>query len=229
VGSSYRTNNAASEDPGAFTLSSADFWSVWTLAVAPQGGSEGPVLESAISDQAAVRANTYELSAGAHFSSSLTMSFTATGLPAGFSIDEATGVLTPDAAGNLVQESDISTVAYDVAVVAGDASGATTASFALTVRHPQIQFRQDNGSEIYEQDGTTLRSHDSGVVWFFCNDYPSTSNVPIADGIDASLSASGQISIDLTIADPPSVGQSGYIGMKFPDGDQLPPVYVVIE
>ena len=132
--------------------------------------NENPFVTSPISNVDAVIDQAFNLNVTQHFSdvdTSDTLSYTATGLPTGFAIDSATGIISGTAA------TSMDATIFAVTVLATDSAGLTVSDdFDLTVvSAPTISSIALSGGEALAQSGA---SHTFAVTF--------TESVSVADG-----------------------------------------------
>ncbi len=132
-------------DSFGYTVQDADgAMDTATVTITITGANDAPT-SSAISDQTNMDGDSVNLDVSGNFSdvdSSDTLSFTATGLPTGLSIDAATGVI-----GGTIDSSTSQNSPYSVTVTANDGNGGTVgASFTWTLTNPAPIASNDSGS-----------------------------------------------------------------------------------
>jgi|GEM_PF-1784776 len=148
-----------------YTVSDGDGGtSTATLTVEITGANDGPV-STAISGTSSLDAQThvsYDISG--HFSdpdAGDTLTYTATGLPPGLSIDPHTGIITGDIDPSASQGGSVGV--YNITITATDPSGATTSQkFDWAIANPAPVAVGDSGAAI--EDSTLDISAQDGVL-----------------------------------------------------------------
>lgn len=168
IGSAYRTNAAASENPGTFTVS-AEQWLAWTIGVEPGGGDtnvSANVETLTLTENAATI--TYDVNVNAA-ADTLTLTAHAATIDYAFNIDAATDALTlATHAATLTYDVDVqaaadalsltphsAAVTYDVDVPA-NADALTLATYAAT-----IAYGVDVAASV---DALTLTTHAASIA-----------------------------------------------------------------
>lgn len=171
-----------------------------------------PSLESGVADMTAIRATSFTYDFTSHFSDSESMAYTVTGAPSGWSLDASAGTVTYTHG-----QSDVSDSPFTPHVIATDTEGnSTTASFALTVRHPQARFAAADSTEIYERSSGALMAR---TVHYEIAGQPDPIGASTTRDTGSASFASGEFTFTLQFVDI-SAGEQAAIVLYDPnDGD----------
>ncbi|MDO7086205.1 Ig-like domain-containing protein, partial [Pseudocolwellia sp. AS88] len=138
----------------------AGSFSTATVTVTVTPANDAPIVNTPLPAEAAIDGQTVSINFSPYFSDvdGDTLSFTATGLPSGISIDANTGVVS----GTFENNASVSSP-YNITITASDDSGATVSeSFDWSVANPPLQANPDV-KDVFENATITVTATD-GVL-----------------------------------------------------------------
>ncbi|WP_426359187.1 beta strand repeat-containing protein [Pseudocolwellia sp. HL-MZ19] len=146
-----------------------------TVTVTVNAVNDAPIVNTPLPDEAAIDGQDVSIDFNPYFSDvdGDTLTFTATGLPAGISINGTTGVVSGTFASDASQSSP-----YTITIIAGDGNGTSVSdSFSWTIDNPPLQANPDTNT--VTENGTLNIPASSGVL---SNDAdPDGDNISVAE------------------------------------------------